>query len=386
MGSDFIKRKIYMIVALLAFILVGCDEEAANTAVVSNQTSKPAIVVERLDQNVDEVPIIIDSSKEDSPIANDESDVGDEVSDSTEVIENETADETVNDDETTDANQADESEEVDENVPEEEPMQEDGVQASLDNVVPGSATNIAFNPAWTYGDFSMIHTGNSVLYTAPNNRNGIVIGINAGHGTSGGGSVKTYSHPDMTPKVTGGTTAAGAVMSTAVSGGMTMLDGVSEASVNLRMAQIVRDKLLAKGYDVLMVRDGSDVQLDNVARTVMCNNNANCHIAIHYDGDNLSYDKGCFYISTPDAIKYMEPVASTWARSDALGKSLISGLTSVGAKIYNSGSMAIDLTQTSYSTVPSVDIELGNAASAHDDATLSNLADGLVAGIDSYFR
>lgn len=31
-------------------------------------------------------------------------------------------------------------------------------------------------------------------------------------------------------------------------------------------------------------------------------------------------------------------------------------------KIHGSGSMAIDLTQTSYSTIPSVDMELGNAA------------------------
>ena len=66
------------------------------------------------------------------------------------------------------------------------------------------------------------------------------------------------------------------------------------------MAEILRDKLLAAGYDVLMVRDGSDVQLDNVARTVICNNVADCHISLHWDGDGLSYDKGCFYISVPD--------------------------------------------------------------------------------------
>ena len=49
------------------------------------------------------------------------------------------------------------------------------------------------------------------------------------------------------------------------------------------MAQILKDKLLAAGYDVLMVRDVSDVQLDNVARTVICNNAADCHIALHWD-------------------------------------------------------------------------------------------------------
>ena len=48
------------------------------------------------------------------------------------------------------------------------------------------------------------------------------------------------------------------------------------------MAKKLKEKLLAAGYDVLMIRDGSDVQLDNVARTVMANNKADCHIALHW--------------------------------------------------------------------------------------------------------
>ena len=49
------------------------------------------------------------------------------------------------------------------------------------------------------------------------------------------------------------------------------------------------------------------------------------------------------------------------------------------------GSMNIDLTQTSYSTIPSVDMELGNASSDHSDSTLNSLADGLTAGVNAYF-
>ena len=47
--------------------------------------------------------------------------------------------------------------------------------------------------------------------------------------------------------------------------------------------------------------------------------------------------------------------------------------------------MEMDLTQTSYSTIPSIDIELGDGKSAHDDATLGKLADGLIVGVNSYF-
>lgn len=45
----------------------------------------------------------------------------------------------------------------------------------------------------------------------------------------------------------------------------------------------------------------------------------------------------------------------------------------------------MDLTQTSYSTVPSVDIELGDKVSDHSAGTMEVLANGLLAGINSFF-
>lgn len=248
---------------------------------------------------------------------------------------------------------------------------------------------ITLDSTWEYADHSKINTGAAVLYLASeeSGRKGIVIGVNAGHGTAGGAKVKTLCHPDGSAKVTGGSTAAGAMEAAAVSGGMTFQDGTPEREVTLRMAQILRDKLLSSGYDVLMLRDSEDVQLDNVARTVICNNVADCHIALHWDsGDSKNYDKGCFYISVPEALKNMEPVASHWQQHDTLGTDLVEGLREQGATIYGKGHMGIDLTQTSYSTIPSVDMELGNAYSDHSDVILEQLATGLLAGINTYFE
>lgn len=59
--------------------------------------------------------------------------------------------------------------------------------------------------------------------------------------------MKTQCHPDGTPKVTSGTTSAGATTAVAVSGGMTFADGTSEAKVTLAMAKVLKDKLLARG-------------------------------------------------------------------------------------------------------------------------------------------
>ena len=284
--------------------------------------------------------------------------------------ENETVDETSSADAATPS--------ASESVTQQEPLT--GAAALYSN-----GQEISFDPSWQYADFSAINSGTATIYLADSNRKDIVIGVNAGHGTSGGASVKTQCHPDGSAKTTGVSTAQGATYATAVSGGMTFNDGTAESTVTLQMAQILKDKLLAQGYDVLMVRTGDDVQLDNVARTVLCNNVADCHISLHWDGDGLGYDKGCFYISVPDGLKSMEPVASHWQEHDALGASLVEGLRTEGMTIYQNGSMNIDLTQTSYSTIPSVDMELGNASSDHSDSTLNSLADGLTAGVNAYF-
>ncbi len=247
-------------------------------------------------------------------------------------------------------------------------------------------TSVSLNPSWTYAEFSKINSGAATFrQSAAENRKNITICVNAGHGTGGGASVKTLCHPDGTPKVTSGTTAAGATTAAAVSGGMTFADGTPESQVTLSMALIFRDKLLAAGYDVLMIRESEDVQLDNIARTVIANNASDCHIALHWD--STSSDKGAFYMSVPDVASYrnMEPVKSHWQQHNALGESLIGGLKGAGVKIFSNGAMAMDLTQTSFSTVPSIDIELGDKASDHSQAALENLADGLVAGVDAYF-
>lgn len=245
---------------------------------------------------------------------------------------------------------------------------------------------VTLNPSWKYAEFSKINTGAAVLYRSEaGTRKNITICVNAGHGTKGGSSVKTLCHPDGTPKVTGGTTGAGATSAAAVSGGMTFADGTAESKVTLAMARILKDKLLAAGYDVLMIRENDDVQLDNVARTVIANNASDCHIALHWD--STTSNKGAFYMSVPNVESYrnMEPVKSHWQQHNALGESLVAGLKGAGGKIFSGGSMAMDLTQTSYSTVPSVDIELGDKASDHSQATLNTLADGLLAGINQYF-
>ncbi|MDO4649823.1 MAG: N-acetylmuramoyl-L-alanine amidase [Eubacteriales bacterium] len=243
---------------------------------------------------------------------------------------------------------------------------------------------IYWDESWPYAEFSQIHSDGVKLYHAANS-NGIVVAVNAGHGTAGGDGYQTLCHPDGTPKVTGGSTAAGATYATAVSGGTTMLDGTPEPTVTLSLAQLLKTELLERGFDVLMIRDGEDAQLDNIARTVFANQNANCHLALHYD--STENDKGFFYIGVPQDGSYlaMEPVASHWQQHMALGNALLEGMQNTGNKIYSTGIIELDLTQTSYSMVPSVDVEVGDRGSDYSEATQQRIAEGLADGLQRYF-
>ena len=89
---------------------------------------------------------------------------------------------------------------------------------------------------------------------------------------------------------------------------MEFADGTPESKVTLQLALKLKEKLLAAGYDVLMIRESDNVQLDNIARTVIANQTADCHIALHWD--STSKDKGAFYMSVPNVASYrnMEPV------------------------------------------------------------------------------
>lgn len=267
-------------------------------------------------------------------------------------------------------------------------------------VVEETEPSVLYNPLWSeekiyldmnfpYATYSVINDGFAVLYKQDSryvNYKDKVIAVNAGHGTKGGSKLKTYSHPDFTPKVSDGSTMKGAVMSTAVSVGMTFENGVTEAEVNLMVAERLRDKLLNDGYSVLMIRTGEDVQLDNIARTVIANMYADAHVAIHFDTTHS--DKGIFFITPYNNKTYlsMEPLKSNADNIRKFGRAIIAVFNEMGEKVWKGkGELQLDLTQMSYSTNPSVDIELGDVKTVITDEKLDIFAEGIKRGIDRYF-
>lgn len=241
-----------------------------------------------------------------------------------------------------------------------------------------ASTDIGLNLDWKYAENTKINTGRARLYTSDAaDKKNITIAVDAGHGTAGGEDVEVFCHPDGSAKADGSTACE------AVTKGMTFQDKGTEADANLMVAESFRDKLLSEGYDVLMIRDGEDVQLDDVARAVLANNKADCHISIHFN--DSSSGVGAYYVSATNDLKKQEPVSKYWNKSKKLGDSLISGLDLSGVKIHSGGSVEEDVVQTAYSSVTSAYVKLGDKTADHSKEACDKYAEGLVLGVNKYY-
>ena len=264
------------------------------------------------------------------------------------------------------------------------------IDYEYDTLDPVIVKKVYLNKDYQFATFSVINSGYATLYmvnkkVVPNYK-GKVVAVNAGHGVNGGTRKKTFSHPDFTPKVSGGSTKEGAIYSYAISDGMVFLNGIQESVVNLLVATKLRDKLINEGYTVLMMREDEKSRLDNIARIVIANEYADCHLSIHFD--STAGDKGIFYVKPINNKKFleMEPLKSNYDNIVKFGNCLIEAFREKNEKIWrNEGILPGDLTQIAFSTNASVDIELGDRASVVDEARADVLADGLLLGIQKFF-
>ena len=146
---------------------------------------------------------------------------------------------------------------------------------------------IYLDSSWKYADHARITSGYAVMYKAKKEPEGHCDCSQCGTWDERRFIGQNAVSSGWLCKSNGRDNGSRIYQAVAVSDGMAFRDGTAERDVTFRMAQILKKKLLAEGYDVLMVRDGKDVQLDNVACTVICNNVADCHIALHWDSDGL---------------------------------------------------------------------------------------------------
>ncbi len=242
-------------------------------------------------------------------------------------------------------------------------------------------------PEYQYYKMAAIKDGEATLYENNSwNKKDIIVCVNAGHGTFGGGNKWVYSHPDKSYRYSSPYQLSQERKSMAVSQGAQYRNGITEASLNLKVSKFLKDKLLDAGYSVLMIREDADVRLDNIARTILANEYADIEVSIHFD--STENNKGMFYISPFHHEDYLAKynIKTTYERSEKLGDNIIKECRGLGVKIFNKGIRRGDMTQFAYASIPNVIVECGDGNTDMSNKNLNLMAEGIYYGIEKYFE
>ena len=172
----------------------------------------------------------------------------------------------------------------------------------------------------------------------------------------------------------------------------------TEPEYTLKVALMVKDKLLAKGYRVVLTRNDASQNLSNGARAVLAGETSDIMVSIHtnastskmasgtltfYPGDKDYMDGGAH----PGYTKIMG-IDKDVDKSKKLAELMANNVSS-SAGFSNKGAHSAILRIFSYSSIPVSLVEVGFSDYATDAKILTErkeqVANGIVKSIDEYF-
>lgn len=164
---------------------------------------------------------------------------------------------------------------------------------------------------------------------------------------------------------------------------------ITEDEITLAVANVLKEKLEAKGATVIMTRTTNETTLSNADRANFANdNNADICIKLHADGTK---EGGTGMTMLIPGDKYITD-KNLISKSKLLGKTVLNGaVAKTGAAkrgVYTNNGMA----GFNWSKIPVVLLEMGYLTNPQDEAKLSDanyqalIADGIVEGILEFYK
>ena len=218
--------------------------------------------------------------------------------------------------------------------------------------------------------------------TAASQDEKIIIAIDASHQEKGGDLEKEEPiGPDAEEKAKG--------FSEGTSG---TVSGLTEAELNLSVAEKLKKQLEDRGYEVYMTRDNKESDLSESERAKNVNaSGAQILISLHANGGEDSTENGVEVMAPSYENPYWKDRTGNIKKSNALADIILQSYceeTGLNAKgLYNVDNQIL----LNWSEVPSVVLEMGFMSNESDDAYMAEeehqqeMAEGIADGIDLYF-